>query len=45
MVGWALRHLGHITGAREVQLALRAELDALGLVDPHVDEELDLLGE
>ena len=44
MVGWALRNLGHTTRAREVQLALKAELDALGLVDPHVDEELDLLG-
>lgn len=44
MVGWALRNLGHTTGAREVQQALKAELDALGLHDPHVDEELALLG-
>ena len=43
MVGWALRNLGHLTGAREVQQALKAELDALGLEDPHVDEELALL--
>ena len=43
MVGWALRHLGHLPGALEVQRGLKAELDALGLQDPHVDEELALL--
>ena len=42
-VGWALRNLGHLDAAREVQTALKAELDALGLADPYVDEELALL--
>lgn len=44
MVAWSLRHLGVVDLAREMQLALRAELDAIGKTDPHVDEELDLLG-
>lgn len=43
MVGWSLRHLGEVDRAREVQLALKAELDALGEHDPYVDEELALL--
>lgn len=43
MVAWSLRHLGEVERAREVQLALRAELDALGEHDPYVDEELALL--
>lgn len=43
MVGWALRNLGRRDQALEIQLALKAELDAAGLVDPHVDEELALL--
>lgn len=44
MVGWSLRHLGRTVEAREVQLALSAELAAAGEHDPYVDEELELLG-
>lgn len=44
MVAWSLRHLGETDRARSVQLALKAELDAIGEVDPYVDEELELLG-
>lgn len=44
MVGWALRNLGRIEEARDVQRALKAELDALGEADPYVDEELSRLG-
>lgn len=43
MVGWALRNLGHRDAALEVQTSLKADLDALGEVDPYVDEELALL--
>ena len=43
MVGWALRNLGHRDAALAVQAALKAELDASGEADPHVDEELALL--
>jgi tetratricopeptide (TPR) repeat protein len=43
MVGWALRNLGRRDEALEVQRSLKAELDAAGLSDPHVDEELALL--
>ena len=43
MVGWSLRHLGEVDRARQVQLALKAELDAIGEHDPYVDEELALL--
>lgn len=43
MVGWSLRNLGEVDRAREVQLALKAELDAIGEQDPYVDEELALL--
>ena len=43
MVGWALRNLGRRDEALEVQTALKAELDAVGEVDPYVDEELTLL--
>ena len=43
MVGWSLRHLGEVDRAREMQLALKAELDAIGEHDPFVDEELALL--
>lgn len=45
MVAWSLRHLGMTDLAREQQLALKAELDAIGEVDPYVDEELGLLGD
>ena len=44
MVAWALRHLGRTDEALATQRALRAELDAAGLDDPYVDEELALLG-
>lgn len=44
MVAWSLRHLGRVEEARAMQLALRAELQAAGEHDPHVDEELELLG-
>ena len=43
MVAWSLRHLGVLDRAREMQLALKAELDAIGETDPYVDEELALL--
>ena len=43
MVAWSLRHLGVLDRAREMQFALRAELDAIGETDPYVDEELALL--
>ncbi len=43
MVAWALRNLGHTTDALTMQRELKAELDAAGRTDPHVDEELDLL--
>ena len=45
MVAWSLRHLGVTDLAREMQLALKAELDAIGQHDPYVDEELALLAE
>jgi tetratricopeptide (TPR) repeat protein len=45
MVAWALRNLGRNEEALQIQLALKAELDADGLTDPHVDEELALLGQ
>lgn len=45
MVAWSLRHLGDVDRAREMQLALKAELDALGEEDPYVDEELRLLAD
>ena len=43
MVGWALRNLGRRDEALEVQRSLKAELDAAGVTDQHVDEELALL--
>ena len=43
MVGWALRNLGRRDEALEVQRSLKAELDAVGVTDRHVDEELALL--
>lgn len=45
MVGWSLRLLGEADRARAAQVALKAELDALGEQDPYVDEELELLGQ
>ncbi len=43
MVAWSLRHLGVTHRAREMQLSLKAELDAAGEHDPYVEEELALL--
>ena len=43
MVAWALRNLGRTTDALAMQRALKAELEAAGTADPHVDEELALL--
>lgn len=43
MVAWALRNLGRLGEALEVQRALKVELDALGERDTYVDEELALL--
>ena len=43
MVGWALRNLGQTDNALAIQRDLKAELDAAGLEDPYVDEELALL--
>jgi tetratricopeptide (TPR) repeat protein len=43
MVGWALRNLGRTDEALAVQTALKAELEAAGEEDPHVDEEISLL--
>ena len=43
MVAWALRNLGRNVEALMLQRHLRAELDAAGLTDHHVDEELALL--
>lgn len=42
-VAWALRHLGHTADALAMQREIKAELQAAGRTDPHVDEELDLL--
>ncbi|WP_317696609.1 hypothetical protein [Aeromicrobium sp. REDSEA-S32_B7] len=42
-VGWALRNIGSIDMALDVQQALKEDLDELGLEDPYVDEELALL--
>ncbi|GAA4709845.1 tetratricopeptide repeat protein [Nocardioides conyzicola] len=43
MVAWALRNLGRTKDALTMQRELKAELDAAGRTDPHVDEELGLL--
>ena len=43
LVAWALRNLGRPQDALTMQRALKAELDAAGRTDPHVDEELGLL--
>ena len=43
MVAWALRNLDRRDEALAIQRALKAELDAAGETDPHVDEELALL--
>ena len=43
MVGWTLRLLGRTEEALGLQRALKAELEADGVEDPYVDEELALL--
>ncbi len=43
MVAWALRNLGRTTDALAMQREIKAELDAEGRTDPHVDAELELL--
>lgn len=43
MVAWCLRLMGRTVDALEMQLALKADLDAAGVEDPYVDEELALL--
>ena len=43
MVAWALRNLGHTADALTMQREIKADLDAAGRTDPHVDEELTLL--
>jgi tetratricopeptide (TPR) repeat protein len=43
MVAWALRNLGRRVEALMLQRHLRAELDAAGLNDSHVDDELAIL--
>lgn len=43
MVAWTLRNLGRTDEASAIQRELKAELDATGVVDPYVDEELALL--
>jgi len=45
MVAWTLRRLGRTDEALILQGDLKAELDAAGLSDPYVDEELTLLSE
>jgi tetratricopeptide (TPR) repeat protein len=45
MVAWALRNLGMSGVALQMQRELKAELDAAGLSDPYVDEELALLSD
>ncbi len=42
-VAFALRHLGRLDEALEIQLRLERELDASGHPDPYVFEELELL--
>ena len=45
MVAWALRNLGRRDEAREMQRALKTELDEIGETDSYVDEELALLAD
>jgi tetratricopeptide (TPR) repeat protein len=45
MIAWSLRNLGRRDEAREMQLALKQELDAIGETDEYVDEELALLAD
>ncbi len=43
MVAWNLRLMGDVTTALEMQEALRADCEAAGAPDPHVDAEIALL--
>jgi tetratricopeptide (TPR) repeat protein len=43
MVAWALRNLGRRDEALAIQRELKSELEAAGLSDPYVDEELQHL--
>jgi tetratricopeptide (TPR) repeat protein len=45
MIGWTYRNLGRTEEAREIQRALKAELESIGGSDQYVDEELALLAE
>ena len=45
MVAWSLRNLGRTDEALAIQEELKAELDAAGLDDPYVREEIELLTE
>lgn len=45
MVAWALRNLGRREEALAIQRELKAELEAAGLSDPFVDEELSHLAQ
>ncbi|MEP9363654.1 tetratricopeptide repeat protein [Nocardioides sp. CN2-186] len=45
MVAWALRNLGRTSDALAMQREIKAELDAEGRSDPHVDAELELLAD
>jgi len=45
MVAWALRNLGRTDEALALQRSIKADLDAAGRTDPHVEEELALLGD
>lgn len=43
MVAWALRNLGRGPEALAAQRALKSDLDAAGVEDPYVDEEIAIL--
>ena len=45
MIGWTYRNLGRRDEAREIQRALKAELESTGGTDRYVDEELALLAD
>ena len=45
MIAWSLRNLGRRDEAREMQQALKRELDAIGADDEYVDDELALLAD
>jgi len=45
MIGWAYRNLGRRDEALDLQRALKAELESVGVSDAFVDEELALLAD